>query len=75
MTPRFNKIQQLIKLKSALNSKLWQVSIVADIIKLKKNVIIIAGTSIGKSLFYQSILLITGGIVLVILSTIALIED
>lgn len=48
---------------------------VADIIQSKKDVIVITSTNVGKSLFYQSIPLIIGGIVLVILLTIALIEN
>lgn len=48
---------------------------IANITKSKKNVVVIAGTSAGKSLPYQLIPLITESIVLVVLPTIALIED
>ncbi len=46
-----------------------------DITKCKSDVCAIAGTNAGKSLVYQSIPIVTGGSVLVILPTIALIED
>lgn len=41
----------------------------------KKNVIVIADTSAGKGFLYQSISIITKGIILVVSPTIALIED
>lgn len=48
---------------------------VVDITQAKKDVVVIAGTCAGKSLPYQSIPIITGGIVLVVSPTIALMED
>lgn len=74
-TPGFNKIRKSIKSKFLLNPKPWQVSVVADITQAKKDVVVIAGTSAGKSFPYQSIPIITGGIVLVVSPTIALMED
>lgn len=72
----FNKIQQLIKSKFVLNLKPWQVSVVAEITKSKKDVVIIADTSASKSFPYQLILLIIGdSIILVVLPIIVLIED
>lgn len=53
----------------------WQVSVVVDITKQNRDVCAIAGTNAGKSLVYQSIPVITGGSVLVISPTIALMED
>lgn len=48
---------------------------VADIIQATKNVIVIAGTSAGKSFSYQSIPIIIEGIVLIVLPIIALMQD
>ena len=48
---------------------------VADITKLKRDVVVIADSSAGKSLLYQLIPLITRGIILIILPTITLMED
>lgn len=48
---------------------------VADITQAKKDVVVNAGTSTGKSLPYQSIPIITREIVLVVLPTIVLMED
>ena len=48
---------------------------VVDIAQHKKDVFVIAGSNAGKSLTYQSIPKVTGGIVLVISLTIALMED
>lgn len=75
LTLEFNRIQKSIKSKFALNPKPWQVNVVADITKSKRDVVVIAGTSAGKNLPYQSIPLLTGGIILVVLPTIALMED
>ena len=58
-----------------LKARLWQVSIVIDITKHKTDVCAIAGTNAGKSLVHQSVPVITGGSVLVISPTIALMED
>ena len=74
-TPGFNKIRTGIKSKFLLNPKLWQDNMVADITQAKKDIVVIAGTSASKSLLYQCIPIITGGIVLVVLPTIALMED
>lgn len=71
----FIKICKSIKFKFLVNPKPWQVSIVTDITLFKKDVVIITGTSAGKSLLYQFILLITGDIVLVVSPMIALMED
>lgn len=48
---------------------------VANITQAKKDVVIIAGISTNKSLSYQSIPIITRGIVLVVSPIIALLED
>lgn len=74
-TPGFNKIRKSIKSSFLISPKPWQVSMVADIIQTKRDVVVIAGSSAGKILPYQSIPLITGGIVLVVSPTIALMED
>ncbi len=46
-----------------------------DLTHQKRDVFVIAGTNVGKSLTYQAIPEVTGGIVLVISPTIALMED
>ena len=74
-TPGFNKIQKSIKFKFLLNPKPWQVSVVADITKTKKDVVVIANISASKSLSYQSISIITREIVLIVSPTIILIKD
>ena len=58
-----------------LKARPWQVSIVIDITKHKRDVCAIARTNAGKSLLYQSVPVITGGSVIVILPAIALMED
>ena len=74
-THEFNDIRVKIKDKFGFEPFPWQVSVVIDIAQHKKDVFIIAGTNAGKSLTYQSIPEVTGGIVLVISPTIALMED
>lgn len=74
-TPDFNRICKSIKSKFLVNLNSWQVSVVVDITQSKRDVVIIADNSTGKSLFYQSIPLITGCIDLVVSPTIALMED
>lgn len=66
---------QAINEQFNIKTKLWQVSIIVDITKQNQDVCVISGTNVGKCLVYQSILVITNGFVLVILPTIALIED
>lgn len=63
------RICQIINERFGFNARSWQVSV------LKKDVSTIASTNIGKSLVYQAILIVTRDFVLVILPTIALIED
>lgn len=58
-----------------LKVRLWQMNIVINITKYKKDVCIITGTNTGKNLVYQSISVIIGGCVLIISPIIALIED
>lgn len=66
----------MIKEKIDIMSKPWQVNTMIDMIYKKKDIIILAGTRSGKRLLYQLILLIKQrAIILVILSTIALITN
>lgn len=48
---------------------------ITNIIHYKKDVFVIVGTNAGKSLAYPSIFEVTGGIVLIISPTIALMKD
>ena len=68
-------VRQVINTHFNLKARPWQVGAVMDITKRKRDVCAIAGTSAGKSLVYQSIPVVTGGSVLVISPTIALMED
>ena len=68
-------VRQVINTHFNLKARPWQVGAVMDITKRKRDVCAIAGTNAGKSLAYQSIPVVTGGSVLVILPTIALMED
>lgn len=68
-------VRQVINTHFNLKARPWQVSVVIDITKHKKDVCAIAGTNAGKCLVYQSIPVVTGGSVLVISPTIALMED
>ncbi len=68
-------VRQVINTHFNLKARSWQVGAVMDITKRKRDVCAIASTSANKSLVYQSILIITGGSVLVILPTITFIED
>lgn len=70
-----NRICKLITFKFLINYKLWLVSIVTNIIQLKKYIIVITSTSTGKNYSYQFILLIISGIILIVSSTITLIEN
>ena len=72
---KFNNIKVKIKDKFGFEPFFWQVSVVIDIAQYKKDVFVITGTNAGKSLTYQSIPEVTGGIGLVIFPTIALMED
>ena len=77
LTPRFyNKdISTKIKVRFGFKPHPWQVSVITNIIYDKKDVFVIASINIGKSLNYLSISKVTGGIVLIIFPTIALMED
>lgn len=68
-------VRRVINTYFNLKARPWQVNAVIDITKRKRDVCAIAGTNAGKSLVYQSIPVITGGCVLVISPTIALMED
>lgn len=77
LIPRFHNkdISAKIKAQFGPEAYLWQISVVTNISHYIKDVFVIAGTNTKKSLTYQSISEITGGIVLVISLTIAFIED
>ncbi len=68
-------ICQIISRYFGLKARPWQVSVLVDITLKKRDVCTIASTNAGKSLVYQAILIVMGGLVLVISPTIALIED
>lgn len=68
-------ICQIINTHFNLKARFWQIDAVIDITKRKRDVCAITGINASKSLVYHSILVITGGSVLVILPTIALMED
>lgn len=68
-------VRRAINTHFNLKARPWQVNVVLDITKYKRDVCAIAETNAGKSLVYQSIPVITGGSVLVILPAIALMED
>lgn len=68
-------VRQVINTHFNFKARPWQVGAVIDITKRKRDVCAIAGTNAGKSLVYQSIPVVTGGSVLVISPTIALMED
>lgn len=70
-----NIICGVINEQFRVKARPWQVSVVIDITKRRRDVCIIAGINAGKSLVYQSIPVFTGGSVLVISPTIALMED
>lgn len=71
---KVKSVRQIINTHFNLKAKPWLVNAVIDITKYKKDVCAIARTNAGKNLVYQSILIITGGFVLVILPIITLIE-
>lgn len=59
-----------------LEAKPWQISAMKDILELKGDVVMSAGTSQGKSLTFQALLVLSKtGIVLVVCPTLALIDD
>lgn len=70
-----NAVRQAINERFNAKARPWQVGVVIDITKRKRDVCAIAGTNAGKRLVYQSIPVVTGGSVLVISPTIALMED
>ncbi len=72
---KVESVHQVINTHFNLKARLWQVGAIMDINKRKRDVCAIAGISVGKSLVYQSIPVVIGGSVLVILPTIALMED
>ena len=73
--PEVSCIRQAIHARFGLKARPWQVSVLIDITEKKRNICAIASTNAGKSLIYQVILVITGGSILVISPTIALMED
>ncbi len=74
-TPAFHNVGLKIEAKFGFAPFPWQASAIVDLIHQKRYVFVIAGTNAGKNLTYQAIPEVTGGIVLVISSTIALMED
>ena len=68
-------IRQIINIYFNLKARPWQIGAVIDIIKYKRDICAIANTNADKSFVYQSILIVTSRFVLVILPTIALMED
>lgn len=70
-----NAVCQAINERFNVKAKPWQISIVIDITKQKQDVYAIASTNASKNFIYQSILVVIGGFVLVILPTITFIED
>lgn len=73
--PEVARIRRAINEHLGLKARPWQVSVVADITQKKRDVCALASTNAGKSLVYQAIPIVTGGSVLVISPTIALMED
>ena len=68
--------QRIITEKTSMTPKPWQISVMIDAVYTLKDVVVSAGTGSGKSLPYQLIPLIKeNAIVLVILPTIALMND
>ena len=70
-----SRICQGIYAQFGLKARPWQVSVLIDICQKKRDICALASTNAGKSLVYQAIPIITGGSVLVISPTIALMED
>lgn len=68
-------ISQIITEYFRLNARLWQVSVLVNIMHKKKNVYVIASTNASKSLVYQAILIVTKVSILIILPAITLMED
>lgn len=73
--PEVNHIHRVINKQFGLRARCWQVSIVINITLRKKDVCIIANINAGKSHVYQAIPVVTKSFVLVISSTITLMED
>ncbi len=73
--PEVDRIRRIISGRFRLKARLWQISVLVNITHKKSDVCIIASTNTGKSLVYQAIPVVTGGLVLVISPTIALMED
>lgn len=73
--PEVSRIRQAIYAQFGLKARPWQVSVLIDITQKQRDVCALASTNAGKSLVYQAIPVITGGSVLVISPTIALMED
>ena len=73
--PEVDRIRRVITKRFRLKARPWQVSVLVDITHKKRDVCAIASTNAGKSLVYQAIPVVTGGSVLVISPTIALMED
>ncbi len=70
-----DRICQVISGCFGLKARLWQVSVLVDITLKKRDVYAIASTNASKNLVYQAISVVMGGLVLVILTTITLMED
>lgn len=75
LTPAFHNVGEKIKAKFGFAPFSWQANAIVDLTYQKRDVFVIAGTNAGKSLTYQAIPEVTGGIVLVISPIIALMED
>ena len=58
-----------------LKARPWQISVLVDIVHKKRDIYTIANTNASKSLVYQAIPVVTGGLILVISPTITFIED
>ena len=73
---KFDRIRERVTAIFQLDLRPWQASAIHDLTSGGKDVIVIAGTGSGKSLVYQSLpAVISGGIVLVVSPTVALMDD
>lgn len=73
--PKVDHICRVITRHLRLKARPWQVNVLIDITHNKRDVYVIASTNIGMSLVYQAIPIVTRGLVFVISSIIAPMED
>lgn len=74
-TAGFDSTRAKVQEKFDIEAKPWQIGVINDIVQHKRDLVALLGTNVEKTLLYQAISVITGGTILVVSPTTAIMED